>query len=119
MHVPTRNSADHAAHPGADELSARFQTPPDQGFARARSEQARSARGGLMAAGALVAVVCLFLIVGRVDGGGGMGLWTLAYGFGLGSAALGVESARRGRTRWALMAIIVGAVSASLGDALP
>lgn len=119
MHVPTRNSTDHAAHPGADELGARFQTQPDPGFARARSEQARSARGGLMAAGALVAVVCLFLIVGRLNGGGGMGLWSLAYGLGLGSAVLGVESARRARTRWAMMAIIVGAVSASLGDALP
>ncbi|EGX57546.1 hypothetical protein SZN_22241 [Streptomyces zinciresistens K42] len=101
-----------------DELRARFRTLPDPGAAGERSRQARSARGGLMAIGALVAVACLFAILGRLNNGTGAGVWTVAYSVGLGAAVPGVELARRGRTRWALMATIMGAVGATLGNAL-
>ncbi|RSN97339.1 hypothetical protein DMH26_19550 [Streptomyces sp. WAC 05379] len=101
----------------ADELRVRFQQLPDPGVARARSQQARSARTALMGAGALVALYSLVGIAGRLDGGAGA--WTAAHALGLACAGSAVEWARRGRTRWALMAIIVGAVGATLGNALP
>ena len=69
--------------PGADEFRASFQRQSDPGFARQRSQQARSARGGLMAAGALVALVCLFVIVGRLSSGTQAGVGTLVYGLSL------------------------------------
>lgn len=104
--------------PGADELTARFQEQADPGFARQRSRQARSARGGLMAAGALVALVCLIVIVGHIGSGTQAGVGTAVYGLSLASAGLSVELARRGRTRLAMMAIIFAAAGASLADAL-
>ncbi|MFG1671076.1 hypothetical protein [Streptomyces sp. Y7] len=70
-----------------------------------------------MGAGALVALYSLVGIAGRLDGGAGA--WIAAYAMGLACAGPAVEWARRGRTRWALMAIIVGAVGATLGNALP
>ncbi|WP_037886359.1 hypothetical protein [Streptomyces viridochromogenes] len=72
-----------------------------------------------MAFGALVAVVCLVVIVGRVTSGTQTGVGTVVYGVGGCFAALSVELARRGRTRWAMMAIILAASGASLADALP
>jgi hypothetical protein len=107
--------------PGVDEFRASFQTQSDPGFARQRSQQARSARGGLMAAGALVALVCLFVIVGRLNSGtqAGVGTGTVVYGLSLACAGLSVELARRARTRLAMMAIILAAAGASLADALP
>lgn len=74
---------------------------------------------GLMAAGALVVLVCLFVIVGRLSSGTHTGVGTVVYGLCLASAGLGVELARRGRTRLAMMAIILAAAGASLADALP
>lgn len=105
--------------PGVDEFRASFQRQSDPGFARQRSQQARSARGGLMAAGALVALVCLFVIVGRLNSGTQAGAGTVVYGLSLACAGLSVELARRARTRWAMMAIILAAAGASLADALP
>ncbi|MBT2421248.1 hypothetical protein J7F01_33955 [Streptomyces sp. ISL-22] len=72
-----------------------------------------------MAAGALVALVCLFVIAGRLNSGTPTGMGTAVYGLSLASAALSVELARRARTRWAMMAIILAAAGASLADALP
>ncbi len=105
--------------PGVDDLRARFPRQSDPGFARQRSQQARSARGGLMAAGGLVALVCLFVIVSRLSNGTQVGVGTVVYGLCLASAGLSVELARRGRTRLAMMAIILAAAGASLADALP
>ncbi len=108
--------------PGVEESMASFPRQPDPGFARQpsqRSHQARSARVGLMAAGALVVLVCLFVIVGRLSSGTHTGVGTVVYGLCLASAGLGVELARRGRTRLAMMAIILAAAGASLADALP
>ncbi|MFE6174429.1 hypothetical protein [Streptomyces sp. NPDC056464] len=105
--------------PGADEFRASFQRQSDPGFARQRSRQARSARGGLMAAGALVALVCLMVIVGQLTSGTQAGVGTMVYGLSLAFAGLSVELARRGRTRLAMMAIIFAAAGASLADALP
>lgn len=105
--------------PGVDEFRATFQRQSDPGFARQRSQQARSARGGLMAAGALVALVCLVVIVGRLNNGTQAGAGTLVYGVSLASAGLSVELARRARTRLAMMAIILAAAGASLADAMP
>lgn len=72
-----------------------------------------------MAAGALVGLVCLFVIVGRLGSGTQTGVGTMVYGLCLASAGLSVELARRGRTRLAMMAIILAAAGASLADALP
>jgi pheromone shutdown protein TraB len=72
-----------------------------------------------MAAGALVAVVCLVVIVGRLDSGAYAGVGTVVYGVSLACAGLSVELARRARTRWAMMAIILAAAGASLADAMP
>lgn len=74
---------------------------------------------GLMAAGALVALVCLLVIVGRLSSGTQTGVGTVVYGLCLASAGLSVELARRGRTRLAMMAVILAAAGASLADALP
>ncbi|MFJ6650956.1 hypothetical protein ACIQPS_35665 [Streptomyces sp. NPDC091290] len=125
--MTTRDGEQMLAERGADspvrddvqELRARPQRLTEPSTPSERSQQARSARGGLMAIGALVAVACLFAIVGRLNGGTEAGAWTVAYAIGLVSATPGVELARRGRTRWALMATIVGAVGATLGNALP
>ncbi|KOG17962.1 hypothetical protein ADK35_23370 [Streptomyces viridochromogenes] len=117
MQVPTGEG--DPISPGLDELRASFPRQSDPGFARQRSQQARSARGGLMAAGALVALVCLFVIMGRLGSGTQAGVGTVVYGLSLVSAGLGVELARRGRTRLAMMAIILAAAGASLADALP
>ncbi|MDO0911305.1 hypothetical protein QQM39_10710 [Streptomyces sp. DT2A-34] len=107
--------------PNADEFRASFQGQSDPGFARQRSQQARSARAGLMAAGALVALVCLTVMVGRLTSGtqAGVGVGTVVYGLSLAFAGLSVELARRARTRWAMMAIILAAAGASLADAMP
>ncbi|QOV35152.1 hypothetical protein IM697_34530 [Streptomyces ferrugineus] len=105
--------------PGVDEVRASFQGQPDPGFARQRSQQARSARGGLMAAGALVALVCLFVIVGRLNDATQAGVGTVVYGLAFAFAGASVELARRARTRWAMMAIILAAAGASLADAMP
>ncbi|MFC5216050.1 hypothetical protein [Streptomyces coerulescens] len=107
------------ARPGMDELRASFAGQSDPGFARQRSQQARSARGGLMGAGALVALVCLVVIVVHLKSGTQVGVGTVIYGLSLASAGLGVEAARRGRTRLAMMAIILAAAGASLADAMP
>ncbi|WP_328422710.1 hypothetical protein [Streptomyces sp. NBC_00443] len=72
-----------------------------------------------MAAGALVALVCLVVIVGRLNNGTQAGAGTLVYGVSLASAGLSVELARRARTRLAMMAIILAAAGASLADAMP
>lgn len=72
-----------------------------------------------MAAGGLVALVCLFVIVGRLNSGTPTGVGTVVYGLALAAAGLSVELARRARTRWAMMAIILAAAGASLADALP
>ncbi|MGW6734149.1 hypothetical protein [Streptomyces sp. NPDC055013] len=105
--------------PGVDEFRSSFQRQADPGFARQRSQQARSARGGLMAAGALVALVCLFVIVGRLNSGAQAGVGTVLYAVSLASAGLSVELARRARTRLAMMAIILAAAGASLAGAMP
>ncbi|MFF7167666.1 hypothetical protein ACFZBP_40905 [Streptomyces sp. NPDC008086] len=114
-----RGDEGDTAPPGVDELRASFSRQSDPGFARQRSQQARSARVGLMAAGALVALVCLVVIVGQLNSGSQMGVGTVVYGLCLASAGLSVELARRGRTRLAMMAIILAAAGASLADALP
>ncbi|MGW1958230.1 hypothetical protein ACWCPI_36715 [Streptomyces sp. NPDC001920] len=72
-----------------------------------------------MAAGALVALVCLVVIAGRLISGAPTGLGTVVYVLSLASAGLSVELARRARTRWAMMAIILAAAGASLADVLP
>ncbi|WP_406196423.1 hypothetical protein OG331_15410 [Streptomyces sp. NBC_01017] len=105
--------------PGVDEFPASFQRQADPGVASQRSQQARSARGGLMAAGALVALVCLFVILGRLNSGTQAGVGTVVYAVSLASAGLSVELARRARTRLAMMAIILAAAGASLADAMP
>ncbi|MFH0519033.1 hypothetical protein ACHBTE_17930 [Streptomyces sp. M41] len=105
--------------PGVDEVRASFQRQADPGFARQRSQQARSARGGLMTVGALVALVCLVVIVGRLDSGTQAGVGTAMYCGSLASAGLSVELARRARTRLAMMAVILAAAGASLADAMP
>ena len=117
--MQVRGGEGESALPGVDEVRASFRGQSDPGFARQRSQQARSARGGLMAAGALVALVCLFVITGRLSSGTPTGIGTVVYGLSLASAALSVELARRARTRWAMMAIILAAAGASLADALP
>jgi hypothetical protein len=72
-----------------------------------------------MGAGALVALVCLVVIVVHLKSGTQAGVGTVIYGLSLASAGLGVEAARRGRTRLAMMAIILAAAGASLADAMP
>ncbi|MDF3140154.1 MULTISPECIES: hypothetical protein [unclassified Streptomyces] len=71
-----------------------------------------------MAAGALVALVCLMVIVGHLRSGTQAVVGTVVYGLSLAAAGLSVELARRGRTRLAMMAIIFAAAGASLADAL-
>lgn len=117
MHV--RDGEGEPALPGVDEVRASFQGQSDPGFARQRSQQARSARGALMAAGALVVLVCLFVLAGRIHSGTPTGIGTVVYGLALASAGLSVELARRARTSWAMMAIILAAAGTSLADALP
>lgn len=104
--------------PGMDELKASFQGQLDPGFARERSRDARNARGSLMVLGAMLALVCLFVMVWRLNSGTQAGVWIVAYGAGLGFTALAVELARRGHTRWATLAVVLGAVCATLGDGL-
>lgn len=72
-----------------------------------------------MAAGALVALVCLVVIVGRLNSGTQAGAGTVLYAVSFASAAVSVELARRARTRLAMMAIILAAAGASLADAMP
>ncbi|MFE9024441.1 hypothetical protein ACFYNL_38655 [Streptomyces sp. NPDC007808] len=72
-----------------------------------------------MAAGALVALVCLVVIVGRLTSGVPTGMGTMVYVLSFASAGLSVELARRARTGWAMMAIILAAAGASLADVLP
>ncbi|MGW0611932.1 hypothetical protein [Streptomyces sp. NPDC002788] len=72
-----------------------------------------------MAAGGLVALVCLVALVGRLGSGTQAGVGTVMYGLALVLAGTSVELARRTRTRWAMMAIIFAAAGASLADALP
>ncbi|MFJ7078863.1 hypothetical protein [Streptomyces sp. NPDC098781] len=119
VQTQVREGENQPVPPGMDELRARFPAQPDPGIARQRSQQARSARGGLMAAGALVALVCLVVLVGRLNSGELAGVGTVLYVVSLVSAALSMELARRARTRWAMMAIILAAAGASLADALP
>ncbi|MET9832361.1 hypothetical protein ABZ078_24375 [Streptomyces sp. NPDC006385] len=119
MQTRVRGGEGESALPGVDEVRASFHGQSDLGFARQRSQQARSARGALVAAGALVAVVCLVLMVGRLTSGTPTGSGTVVYGLSLASAALSVELARRTRTRWAMMTVILAAAGASLADALP
>ncbi|MDC0772187.1 hypothetical protein [Streptomyces sp. HD] len=119
VEMQMRDGGGEPTPPGVDELRASFVEGVDPGFARQRSQQARSARGGLMAAGALVALVCLVVIVGRLNSGTPAGVGTVVYGLALASAGLSVELARRARTRLAMMAIILAAAGASLADALP
>ncbi|MEU9049511.1 hypothetical protein AB5J55_31040 [Streptomyces sp. R11] len=120
-HVQTQLRGDEGdpVPPEMDELRASFPMQSDPGFASRRSQQARSARGGLMAAGALVALVCLFVIVGRLNSGTQASVGTAMYCVSLASAGLSVELARRARTRLAMMAIILAAAGASLADAMP
>ncbi|MGC9542592.1 hypothetical protein [Streptomyces sp. UG1] len=119
VQMQTRGGEGDPVLPGVDEVRASFQGQPDPGFARQRSRQARSARGGLMAAGALVALVCLVVMVGRLNDGAQAGVGTVVYGSAFVFAGASVELARRARTRWAMMAIILAAAGASLADALP
>lgn len=107
------------ALPGVDEVRASAQGQSDPGLARQRSQQARSARGALMTVGALVALVCLVVIVGRLTSGAPTGMGAVVYILSLISAVGSVELARRARTRWAMMAVIFAAAGASLADALP
>ncbi|TXS53896.1 hypothetical protein EAO75_07170 [Streptomyces sp. uw30] len=119
LQTQVRGGEGEPVPPGVDEIRASFQRQSDPGFARQRSQQARSARGGLMGAGALVALVCLIVIVGQLKSGRQAGVGTVVYGLSLAFAGLSVELARRARTRWAMMAIILAAAGASLADALP
>ncbi|WP_405589905.1 hypothetical protein [Streptomyces sp. NBC_01092] len=119
LQTQVRGGEGEPVPPGVDEFRASFQRQSDPGFARQRSQQARSARGGLMGAGALVALVCLIVIVGQLKSGTQAGVGTVVYGLSLAFAGLSVELARRARTRWAMMAIILAAAGASLADALP
>ncbi|MER5937507.1 hypothetical protein ABT121_09335 [Streptomyces sp. NPDC001928] len=118
VQMQVRDGEGDPVPPGVDELTARFQGQSDPGFARERSRQARNARGSLMVAGAMVALVCLFVIVGRLSGGTPAGVWTAVYGAGVGFTGLAVELARRGHTRWATLGVVMGAVCGSLGDGL-
>ncbi|GHH23937.1 hypothetical protein [Streptomyces lanatus] len=118
VRTQTRGGEEAPTPPGVDEIRASFQRQSDPGFARQRSRQARSARGGLMAAGAVVALVCLTVAVGQLTSDAQAGAGTVVYGLSFASAGLGVELARRGRTRLAMMAVIFAAAGASLADAL-
>ncbi|MEU1854151.1 hypothetical protein ABZ499_34065 [Streptomyces sp. NPDC019990] len=117
--VRVRGGDGEPARPGVDEMKASFQGQSDPGLARQRSQQARSARGALMVVGALVALVCLVVILGRFTSGAPTGVGTAVYVLSLLSAVGSVELARRARTRWAMMAVIFAAAGASLADALP
>ncbi|MFE0257223.1 hypothetical protein [Streptomyces sp. NPDC059010] len=119
VEMQMRDGEGEPTQPGVDELRVSFAEQADPGFARQRSQQARSARGSLMVVGALVALVCLFAMVAGLNSGTPAGVGTVVYGLAFVLAGLSVEWARRARTRWAMVAIILAAAGASLADALP
>ncbi|GHH31538.1 hypothetical protein [Streptomyces lanatus] len=65
-----------------------------------------------------MALVCLVVIVGQLTSDAQVGAGTVVYGLSFTSAGLGVELARRGHTRLAMMAVIFAAAGASLADAM-
>ncbi|MGI5378648.1 hypothetical protein ACQEV2_31235 [Streptomyces sp. CA-251387] len=115
MSEPTPGDVD-PIRPDVDDLRRRFQGQPDPGFARARSREVRNARGSVMAVAAIMALVCLFVTVQCLTSASRTALWAVAPGMGAGFCALSVELARRGRTRWAMVAVMVGVACGVLGE---
>ncbi|UGY93926.1 hypothetical protein [Streptomyces gobiensis] len=107
------------AHPGTDELRAGFQGQPNPALAKERAQQARWARVARMVPAVLVALMCVSGVASRLKSVADTGGWTIAYGVGLGCAGLGVELARRGRTRWSYLATMLGAMAMATGKILP
>ncbi|KMS70668.1 hypothetical protein ACM01_30815 [Streptomyces viridochromogenes] len=116
MSEPARGSDGAPVRPDVDELRQRFQGQPDPGFARARSREARNARGSVMAVAVIMASVCLFVMVQCLTSTSRTALWAVAPGVGAGFCALSVELARRGRTRWATVALMLGVACGVLGE---
>ncbi len=69
-----------------------------------------------MAVAAIMALVCLFVMVQCLTSASRTPVWAVAPGAGAGLCALSVELVRRGRTRWATVALMLGVACGVLGE---
>ena len=100
----------------ADELRAQFQAQGRPGLVESRRRDARQARRMYGAFAALVAVICLALIVVRLGRGDAAGVWVATYAVSVVVSGAGAVLARIGRTRWAMAVTCIAAAVASVGD---
>jgi hypothetical protein len=99
-----------------EELRWQFQNQGGSALGADRGRVVRQARRMYFLFAVGVAVVCVVLMVVRIAAGDGVGHWLAFYAGGVAGGALGAVLARRGRTRWAMAAAMVGVICATSGD---